>query len=321
VSGRRRALVIHPGALGDVLLALPALAHLGDLLPGCHRTLAAGPRPARLLAGSGYAEETVELDRLGLHRLFVAEPDADLLARLGAYDAIVSWLGAGDPTYAAHLRGLGPPVVLARAAPPAGARRHVSRHLVETLAPIGATAATVPAIHLTPGDVERAWAARWLAARGLAPGEFVTVHPGAGSPAKVWPGYPALTRCLLAERRPVVVVTGPADAAATDWLAGDAGRAHVASDLPLRRLAALLAAAGVFVGNDSGPTHLAAVVGSPTVALFGPTDPAVWAPVGPRVSVLTGAGPGAADPWAGLGVDRVLALVAGGLAAVRAGVA
>ena len=57
----------------------------------------------------------------------------------------------------------------------------------------------------------------------------------------------------------------------------------------LYELARWLASARVYIGNDSGITHLAAAVGTPVVAIFGPTDPAVWAPRGERVSVLTGA--------------------------------
>ncbi len=57
----------------------------------------------------------------------------------------------------------------------------------------------------------------------------------------------------------------------------------------LYELACWLAAARIYIGNDSGPTHLAAAVGTPVVALFGPTDPAVWAPRGPRVAIAAAA--------------------------------
>ena len=63
----------------------------------------------------------------------------------------------------------------------------------------------------------------------------------------------------------------------------------------------------MFVGNDSGTTHLAAMLGAPTVALFGPTDPAVWAPTGPRVRVLGGGDPTAVVDVAAVGA-AVLAL-------------
>jgi ADP-heptose:LPS heptosyltransferase len=304
--------VIHPGAVGDVLVAVPALLHLRTLLPGVHRTLAAGPRPAALLAGSPGAEATVDLDRLELHRLFVAERDPALGGPLAAFDVIVSWLGAGDPRYAAHLAQPGRRVVVARAVPPPGRRRHASWHLVETLAPLGPPPAVLPLGLLVPTTAEGAWARAWLAARGLGPGDAVVLHPGAGSAAKAWPGFPDLARGLVAAGLPVVVTTGPADPAVTRWLESDpASRCHVAADLSLRQLAALTAAARAYVGNDSGPTHLAAATGCDTVALFGPTDPAVWAPLGPRVTVLTGAGPGTADPWAGLDPPRVVAAVAG----------
>jgi ADP-heptose:LPS heptosyltransferase len=305
--------VIHPGAVGDVLVAVPALLHLRTLLPGVHRTLAAAPRPAALLAGSPGAEATVDLDRLELHRLFLAEREPTPGGPLAPFDVIVSWLGAGDPHYAAHLARPGRRVVVARAVPPPGHRRHASWYLVETLAPLGPPPAALPRGPLVPPAAECAWARAWLAARGLGPGEAVVLHPGAGSAAKAWPGFPDLARGLVAAGVPIVVTTGPADPGVTRWLESvPASRCHAAADLSLRELAALTAAARAYVGNDSGPTHLAAATGCPTVALFGPTDPVVWAPLGPRVTVLTGAGPGAADPWAGLDPAEVVAALAGG---------
>ena len=87
-----RALVIHPGAVGDVLLALPALAHLetlGETLSRpVHRVLAVGPRLAGLLEETPWAEETVELDRLPLSRLFETDPDPHTLAPRAAIPPI-----------------------------------------------------------------------------------------------------------------------------------------------------------------------------------------------------------------------------------------
>jgi ADP-heptose:LPS heptosyltransferase len=78
-------------------------------------------------------------------------------------------------------------------------------------------------------------------------------------------------------------------------------------DWPLARVAALFSLAQAAVGNDSGPTHLAAAVGCPTVAVFGPTDPAVWGPVGPSVRVV--ADRSGETPWANVTVDRVEAVL------------
>jgi ADP-heptose:LPS heptosyltransferase len=134
----------------------------------------------------------------------------------------------------------------------------------------------------------------------------VILHPGAGSAAKVWPGFPALARRLRDAAWPLVVVAGPADrAAVAAVLAAGIGDGLIAREWALPRLAALFAEARALVGHDSGLSHLAAAVGCPTLALFGPTDPRVWAPVGGHVAVLQGARRAADDPWAGLTVDRV----------------
>src|SRR5262249_55624769 len=81
-----------------------------------------------------------------------------------------------------------------------------------------------------------------------------------------------------------LLVEGPADAASVAPLTGLPG-ALLARGLEPRLLAAVLARASAYVGNDSGVTHLAAAWGAPTLALFGPTLPGVWAPLG-RVRVL-----------------------------------
>jgi ADP-heptose:LPS heptosyltransferase len=95
----------------------------------------------------------------------------------------------------------------------------------------------------------------------------LVVHPYSGSPKKNWP-YERFVE--LSRRIPV------------EWAAGPGGVRFQ----DLGRLASWLAGARMYVGNDSGITHLAAAVGVPVVALFGPTDPAVWAPRGSRVRVL-----------------------------------
>jgi ADP-heptose:LPS heptosyltransferase len=99
----------------------------------------------------------------------------------------------------------------------------------------------------------------------------------------------------------LITLAGPADHAAVQALL-DTGAIRdelVARDWPLPDIAALFTLALATVGNDSGPTHLAAAVGCPTVALFGPTNPAMWSPVGPRVQVVDGCAEGAA--WPGVG--------------------
>lgn len=122
----------------------------------------------------------------------------------------------------------------------------------------------------------------------------VALHPGSGGDWKRWPAdrfaqvASRLARCGLA----VVVIQGPADEGAIREVLSfvEGSEPPVAAGLDVEELAAFLSHASCYLGNDSGVTHLAAAVGIPTVAIFGPTDPAMWSPRGPRVLVLRGDG-------------------------------
>jgi ADP-heptose:LPS heptosyltransferase len=307
-------LAIHPGSLGDVLLAGPALAHLGDL--GFRTTLAVTARLVALFAHSGLVADARDVESLALHRLFVEPLDPRALDALAGYDAVVSWFGAGDRTFRASLARAGRPVVVARAAPPPALGRHAARHVLDTLAPLGPLPSGLPVARLNVTAADRDAAETWLEARGIGRGEAIVLQPGAGSVAKSWPGFAPLARRLRAASMPVIALAGPADARAVEALVATEAvdQGALARDWPLPRVAALLSLARAAVGNDSGPTHLAAAVGCPTVAIFGPSDPAVWAPLGPHVCVVTG---GSHDPrWTTVGVDQVAAAL-GGLLTVR----
>ena len=148
----------------------------------------------------------------------------------------------------------------------------------------------------------------------------MAIHPGSGGEHKNWlpERWRDLGRWLLERPEPVrlLLVAGEADGkiaadlrAAWEPLAGP-GRLLVAENLPLPQVSALLERARLFVGHDSGISHLAAAVGAPCVLLFGPTDPDVWAPPYPFVRVLR-AGDGTV---AGLETETVRAAVAAALA-------
>jgi ADP-heptose:LPS heptosyltransferase len=283
-----RCLVVHPGSLGDVMLAGPALAHLRSL--GFRTTLAVTSRLVPLFAGSRMVNEARDLETLALHRLFVEPLVPGALAPVQAFDAIVCWLGAGDAAFRTNLARVGCPMVIARAQPLPGAGTHVSRHLVDTLEPLGPVPSALPSARLHATQAVRASAAAWLAGRGIERGEAVVLQPGAGSPAKTWPGFASLARRLGDAGLPILALAGPADGPVVEALlaSGAVTEDRLVRDWPLVEIAGLLSYARVTVGNDSGPTHLAAAVGCPTVAVFGPTDPLVWAPLGPGVTTVGG---------------------------------
>ena len=149
----------------------------------------------------------------------------------------------------------------------------------------------------------------WLPALGGRP--FALLQPFSSRAGKEWPSASIgdLCRRLLAEDGLVPVLRwGPGERERADALARSAPGALVGPPTGPSGTARLAARAALFVGPDTGPTHLAAAAGTPTVALFGPTDPAAFGPVGPRVTVLRDPGPynPAAAGLAGIPVDAVL---------------
>ncbi len=134
---------------------------------------------------------------------------------------------------------------------------------------------------------------------------LLVLHPGSGGAAKCWPlaCFEEVAGRWRAAGGRVLLPVGEVERERWADVAAVTGMI-VCETRP--QLVDLLRRADVYVGNDSGPTHLAAWLGRPTVALFGPTDPATWRPLGPRVSVLRGLEAG--SDW-GLDVDAVSACV------------
>ena len=274
-------LLIRAGALGDLLLLRRTIADLQH----AGRTVAllapSGPAAALVGSGPGDVAEALPWESAGFARLLADGGLEDAIAaeRLRRYDAALVY--TRNATLTRNVGRLVPMVLQHDPAPPAGGP-HAGEWLASCLPAIGVRAAGSAVPILTPSEDDQGRA--HAIAADLPPG-FLAIHPGSGSPAKNWPAarFAALVRSRSAARW--LLVRGPADdgvAALLDTVPG----ARVARDLPLRVLAALLARAGAYVGNDSGVTHLAAASGAPTIALFGATDPRLWAPVGPRVQVL-----------------------------------
>lgn len=285
-------LAIHPGALGDVLLAVPALRRLraagaGPLL------LAAQPRLGALLVALGVVDRALDFEGLGLARFFT-DDDVAAPAAIAEAARVVCWFGARDPDFARRLRAVAPGAVIAApAAPPL-----VWRHLLGSVAgeAAGAGAADVdPALRapVVPS------AALLTAGRALLAGSgwdgrapVVVVHPGAGGAAKRWPaeGFAAVLTDVCAGRRAdlfVAVHEGPADGEAVAALrARLAWPRPVLAAPPLPALAGALALATLWLGNDSGIAHLAAAVGTPAIVLFR-AEHLAWRPWSASAGALT----------------------------------
>ena len=181
---------------------------------------------------------------------------------------------------------------------PASFPGHVTDHLLAQLKGF-------PVVEAAMGQMLKSIAARGLGISRPAGGPVV-LHPGAGSGKKCWPPELFLQ---LAERvresgRSVEVILGEVER--EKWPADQLKRfgdvASVSQPVTLVDLMDRLSKGSAFVGNDSGPGHLAAILGVPTVSIFGPKDPANWRPLGPVVHTLSG-------DWDAIDVGRALSAV------------
>lgn len=152
--------------------------------------------------------------------------------------------------------------------------RIVDRYLA-ALTPLGVDSAyRAPRYH--PEREAVRWAERFLGDAGLSPGRYAAIAPGSVWPTKRWPAdrYSALVAAMAAEfNLRAVLVGGPSERDLCDRVAAGSGAIVAAGRSTLGQAAALLGMARLYVGNDSGPTHVAMASGTPTVAIFGPTDP------------------------------------------------
>jgi heptosyltransferase-3 len=282
----KRILVIRGGAIGDFILTLPAVRALREAYPAAHIELLGYPRIANLVKNRFYfdAFRSIEYAPLSLFFGKGAVLDEQLQSYFRSFDVIITYLYDPDQIFEQNLRGAGARNIVAGPAKLDG-----DDHATAQLAvPLRALAISVtdfePRIFLSQQDREFA---RDFVRDSDKP--FVVIHPGSGSTRKNWPlfSWIELGNTLLAAGQSLVIVSGEADSAQTIQLEQAWRNQSVCflRDRPLNELAAVLEAS-LFIGHDSGISHLAAAVDAECLVLFGPTNPAVWAPRNRNVRTL-----------------------------------
>ena len=261
--------MIRPGAIGDFIVSLPALE---CLRAGYYEVwTAAANVPLVRFADRARAISSTGLDLLG-----IGELPASLLESLRGFDSIVSWYGSNRREFRDLARDLGLPFTFFPALPAEGAGQHAADFYLEQARTLGPCQSDgIPRIACV---AERE--------------NFAVIHPFSGSPKKNWPLEKFRILAAQLERvMPVRWCSGPEDPPLAAAMHYD----------DLYELACWLARARLYIGNDSGITHLAAAAGTPVLALFGPTDPAVWAPRGTNVRIARWR---AGQAWSTNVVDR-----------------
>ncbi|MDX2168792.1 MAG: glycosyltransferase family 9 protein [Deltaproteobacteria bacterium] len=258
-------LVLFPGALGDLLCCWPALAALARQGP---LTLAAHAAPASVLPAELGAR--LSIDRREFADLFADAPLAPATrALLGGFARVESFTGHGAAGFAERL------AAASRTRPaihPFRAMRHgehASAYYARCLR------VAIDCTRLPVAADAAAWSAELWRQRRLGP-RVLVIHPGSGAAPKNWQGMADAARAWRAAGGAVLALAGPAELERAIDLPADL----TLRDAPLPRVAAVLQRAARYLGNDSGISHLAGLVGARGVALFGNSDPDTWRPLG-----------------------------------------
>jgi len=244
-------LLIRPGAIGDFIVSLSALE---SLRTDYTEVWCAGQN----VPLTGFAESAQSIVASGLDRLGLM-PASDVVERLRAFDSVISWYGANRPEFRALIEELGLPFRFLPALP-AGGGHSVEFYNTQARQLGAIPLSRFPEIRCPPAERT-----------------FAVIHPFASNLAKRAPM--AIFEAVagkLAQKMPV------------HWLCGPEENLEGAVRIEnLYELACWLRRARIFVGNDSGISHLAAAVGTPVQVFFRTTDPRVWSPRGPSVNTTS----------------------------------
>lgn len=271
----RRILVLRGGALGDFIVTLPALAALRARWPDAHLALAGNATAAALALARGLLDAVHSQQEARWAALFSTAPLPEDFARwLQDFDLVISFWPDPDRDLARRFPLRPQQQFLAGAALPQ--TTPAARHFTLTLAPLKLPEVP-PYVRLRPLSV--------VAGLEEVPPRTVIIHPGSGSPRKNWPmaRWRDLAEWLIQEHAVTLeIVSGPAEDPALLPEMGTPLR-----DRSLEVLVGHLDRCVLFIGHDSGISHLAAACGARCVLLFGPTDAQIWAPPTPTVTVVT----------------------------------
>jgi heptosyltransferase-2 len=278
----RRILVIRGGAIGDFILTLPAVKALREAEPDAHIEILGYKHIALIAQNRFYAQAIRSIEDGSLSSFFAKKTDLpiELADYFAAFDIIVSYLYDPDRIFETNLRRCGVENFV-RGPAQIDNSQHAARQLAQPIHELGINVVDLAA-KLFPSPEDRQFATEFL---HHLPRPLVAIHPGSGSERKNWPLQNWIDLGLQFSSR--IVVSGEADEAQSNCLAQvwRDGPVLFAKNLPLPKLAAVLENS-IFIGHDSGISHLAAAAGARCILLFGPTDPAIWAPLNQNVCVI-----------------------------------
>ncbi|MFH1876397.1 MAG: lipopolysaccharide heptosyltransferase II [Candidatus Omnitrophota bacterium] len=297
----KRILIVTVNWLGDAIMTTPALRALKRAIPDTYVALMGTGRVRDVYAQNPYLDEFIEFDERSTHRRLTAKLSFIAFLRAQKFDTVFlihrsftrafMCLLAGIPRRIGWKRpktcGIVNYPVTPRACPV-----HRQDHYLHLFEQAG-----IPVVDRNPevfvSSQEHAIAHTLLGAQAIGNTPIVGIHVAANWELKRWPAerFAELADLLAKKHHCTILFTGAEpDAALVSRVTGQMSTqaAMLCGKTSIRQLAALITHMRMFISNDSGPAHLAASLGVPTLVIFGPTSPALTAPRGRSVTVVSG---------------------------------
>jgi ADP-heptose:LPS heptosyltransferase len=294
-----KLLIIRPAALGDTLMLMPAIAQLR----GSTEIMVVGRSPGIDII-SPYVSHSIDYERSGWHRLFLENLDVDQAFSPPEADGVVAFLSDPDGNVRKNLKTCLPEasVYFFPAFPPEESSLHVASYLGQCLERTG--------LSVDPEKSLQDASGRPLLKREgeTIQGKKIVLHPGSGGKGKNYPpdfwlelisalnslflSFPCHERAkglpAIARGAGGYILLGPAEEALRPFFTTNLRTEgmEILFAPEQGQLQSILSQASLYVGHDSGITHLAAMLGTPTIALFKNTPVRQWRPLGPAVKVI-----------------------------------
>jgi len=282
-----RLLCIVPGAIGDFILILPAIAWLRSHLRPVWLELWVSRVNLQLAQRLSYVDWAVALTDTGIDKYPIAE---NCLNRMKTFERIISWWGTGNSDFVDRIKRAHNLIDFLPALPENSTKHVTEFRRIQLEGLFGLLRGFIPAPKIDWTQEEERFAHEFLADKPKL--SRLVIHPGASGQSKRWSfkKFADLADRLASNSKThLILLEGPLDEVTVNKVAAAVRNSTLLDKIKienLSRLAAVLNRCDVYVGNDSGITHLAAAVGIFTVAIFLNSNPQVWAPRGPQVCFL-----------------------------------
>lgn len=287
-------LIVHQGAIGDFILSLPAVEAIHRFYPEAYFTFIAHPGIVEIIQRRTYFKQVFDCSDRCWTSLYNSEGNVagvvhDLLPQVES--TFVFGRPASQIIADNLANSVGIPAHRLDPFPEPDLGFSVPDYQCRQLEKIGIPATPPPDAIIAPPHHAVLEARDFLSRNLGAKDRLILLHPGSGGKQKLWAfsGWLCVINKLSAHSTTrFALLQGPADAGVVQLLRSQLESPSLipVENWQLGKLAALMREADLYLGNDSGITHLAAACGTPTIALFGPTDPEIWGPQGPQVKVI-----------------------------------